>query len=193
MDLEKLIEKIALLEQKIDEIHQHVVPKKKEPKNATVDPTVDEKIEDIYLLYKNRINKRSRLIDKAKKKVKARLKEYSVDDLKSAINKFSQDDWWMKNNAHRGVAWFFHSEERIEQFLNLTPQKEKKAYELFYDNQPCKLFDSKLKIYTPWAGSWLDWNKNHPEYDKFTLKENNTVIENGKNAYITYLEKIHKN
>ena len=32
---------------------------------------------------------------------------------------FSQEDWWMENNSHRGLAWFFHSDDRIDQFINL--------------------------------------------------------------------------
>lgn len=77
---------------------------------------------DIYKHYQEKINKGSKLLDKAKEKIKARLKVYSLDDLKKAMDNFSADGWWMKNNAHRGVAWFFHSDERIEQLMNMKPR-----------------------------------------------------------------------
>jgi len=28
----------------------------------------------------------------------------------------------MEHNAKRGITWFFYSEDRIEQFRNLTPR-----------------------------------------------------------------------
>ncbi len=72
----------------------------------------------IYNFYQEKINQKSKLTEQAKKKIKARLKVYSIEELKEAMVKFSQEDWWMKNNSHRGVAWFFHSDDRIDQFLN---------------------------------------------------------------------------
>ena len=32
----------------------------------------------------------------------------------------------MENNASRGIAWFFHSEDRTEQFKNLKPKRDQK-------------------------------------------------------------------
>lgn len=92
-------------------------------------------IQFIYNFYQLKINKLSKLTDQAKLKIKARLKVYSVEELKSAIDKFSQDKWWMENNSHRGVAWFFHSDDRIDQFINLkeltqTEKEKKRADEL---------------------------------------------------------------
>jgi hypothetical protein len=49
-----------------------------------------------------------------------RLRIYKVEDLKKAIDTFSNDSWWMENNAHRGIVWFFKNNERIEQFINLS-------------------------------------------------------------------------
>ena len=43
---------------------------------------------------------------------------------------FSRDNWWMTHNAHRGVAWFFNSEDRIDQFLNLEPVDRKEKLNL---------------------------------------------------------------
>ena len=73
----------------------------------------------VYEFYKSNINNRSLLTDSAKLKIKTRLKKFKVIDLNKAISNFSQEDWWMENNSHRGLAWFFHSDDRIDQFINL--------------------------------------------------------------------------
>jgi hypothetical protein len=73
----------------------------------------------VYENYRQRINSNAKLTDKGRKKILTRLKSYSVDDLSQAMANFSADNWWVENNAHRGVAWFFDSDDRIEQFLLL--------------------------------------------------------------------------
>ena len=188
MDLKKIVEQLNRIENKVDALHEILKPTKEKKKQASIDLDIDEQIKRIFEFYKENINKRSRLIDKAKKKIKARLNEYTLAELEKAMLNFNKDDWWMKHNAHRGIAWFFHSEERVEQFINLIPQKTIKKYSLFHNNQPCKFLDNKLKIYTPWAGTWLDWNKNHPDYDKFVLKESKSIIAKGKKALDNYIK-----
>jgi len=69
--------------------------------------------------YQSKINKKSRLTDSAKKKIIIRLKCFSLKELIMAIDNFSKEEWWMKNNSNRGIAWFFNSDDRIEQFINL--------------------------------------------------------------------------
>jgi hypothetical protein len=83
-------------------------------------------IESIYTSYKNLINQNSRLTKAARDKIRVRLKTYSIDDLLKAMANFSQDEWWMEHNAFRGVAWFFNSDDRIDQFLNIKPKKKSK-------------------------------------------------------------------
>lgn len=73
------------------------------------------------------VNKGSRLTDNAKRKIVTRLKTYSVDDLICAINRFASNAWWREHNANRGIAWFFHSDDRIDQFLNLADGKAQVA------------------------------------------------------------------
>jgi hypothetical protein len=51
------------------------------------------------------------------------MKEYTPQELAEAIQNFSEDTWWMENNAYRGLKWFFHNEDRIEQFLKLPEMK----------------------------------------------------------------------
>ena len=76
---------------------------------------------EIQKHYGSLINPRSRLTEGAKKKIRIRLKNYQVVELKDAIGRFASQEWWMENNAHRGIAWFFASDDRVDQFLNLQP------------------------------------------------------------------------
>lgn len=91
---------------------------------------VKEKIQKIFEEYIKKILPGSRLTKNARDKIKSRLKEFSVEEILKGINNFSQDEWWMKNNARRGIAWFFHSDDRTEQFLNLIPRQIKKTNEI---------------------------------------------------------------
>lgn len=93
-------------------------------------PDNKQQISDIYKLYSEKINSKSRLTNSAKKKIMTRLKEFSSEDLKRAIMNFSRASWWMKNNARRGVTWFFHTEDRIDQFLNLEAEDKKEKLNL---------------------------------------------------------------
>jgi len=68
-------------------------------------------------------NNKLYITDQAKSKIKTRLREFSEDELLQAIDNFSGANWWMENNSKRGVQWFFHSEDRIEQFLNLVSKE----------------------------------------------------------------------
>lgn len=194
---ESMQEQLNRIEEKLDTLialMNDTSLKKKAAKNSGIESKkveMTDTIKKIYATYKARINNRSRLISKAEQKIKARLKEYSQKQLLQAIDNFSKDDWWMKNNAHRGVAWFFHSEDRVEQFLNLTPQRDFSKLELIHNDQPCKVMDRRIKIYAPWSGQWLDWNKNHPQYDKFVLKDRGKIIETGVKAYEAFV-KFHE-
>jgi len=191
---EELIKRIENIEGRLDEIMNLLSQKKslKKDEKYKTDPSEQKAAETIYNYYKNKINKRSRLIEKAKKKISLRLKEYTTEELLKAIDNFSKDEWWMRNNAHRGIAWFFHSEERIEQFINLVPKKHRKNYQLFHNNQLCRWYDSKLKVFADWSGTWLNWNKNYPQYEKFILKDDNKKLAEGKKAYDEFIKFINE-
>lgn len=83
-----------------------------------------EAIECIYTSYKSKINNLSRLTEGSRRKINSRLKEYSKEQLLQAIDNFSGDRWWMKHNAGRGVAWFFKSEDKIDQFLQIQKRSQ---------------------------------------------------------------------
>jgi hypothetical protein len=94
--------------------------------DSVINDNIEEKridknrIEEIYSTYQTLINKTSRLVDKAIDKIKTRLKNFTPEELKEAMTNFSKSPWWMEHNSGRGVAWFFNSDERIDQFLNLA-------------------------------------------------------------------------
>ena len=72
----------------------------------------------------SKINPKSRLTDSAKLKIRKRLESYTEAELAEAMENFGRDTWNMQNNSHRGLAWLFHSDDRIDQFLNLKPRAE---------------------------------------------------------------------
>lgn len=86
------------------------------PKNNDIKTIID--------VFSNVIRPLSRTnYPKAETKIKNRLKTYNVDQIIDALKRFSNDDWWMKNNGNRPLDWYFHSDERIEQFLLLDNGK----------------------------------------------------------------------
>tara|TARA_R100000656_G_scaffold61465_1_gene47492 strand:+ start:20666 stop:21376 length:711 start_codon:yes stop_codon:yes gene_type:complete len=87
----------------------------------------DIDINKIYTLYKEKIQKNARLTDAAKKKINTRLKEFSVQEINIAIENFAADSWWMEKNSNKGMKWFFDTDDRIEQFINLKPKIIKKS------------------------------------------------------------------
>ena len=82
-----------------------------------------EVFSSLLLSYKEKIQKNVRLTDGARNKIKTRLKNYTLEELLLAIDKFSKDKWWMDRNGNRGMAWFFESDDRIEQFINFKEKK----------------------------------------------------------------------
>jgi hypothetical protein len=192
---QEILKQLEILQQKVDALTELVenlpIKKQKKPQGTkSIDEELKDNIEQVFHSYKDTINKRARLTKKSSDKIKKRLSEYSADELLQALENFAADDWWMQNNAHRGIAWFFHSEDRIDQFLNLKPQKIKKKIQLLHDNQPCKWNFNKLQIFASWSNSWLDWNQNHPQYELFELKEGDDIVKKGKEAYQAYINSV---
>jgi len=117
---------------------------KQEPKSMHV----VEAVKRIAKHYRDRIAKKAKLTPGAAKKIKTRLGEFSEEELLAAIDRFvDKDPWWMANNGKRGMLWFFHSEDRIDQFLNL---EQRAAADQAIDKCPhCSTagFRSKTKSY----------------------------------------------
>lgn len=82
--------------------------------------TGDPVVADVFEYYRARIQPKARLCPR--EKIAARLKRFTVTELKDGIDRFARDPWWMEHNADRGAPWFFHSDARSEQFLLLEPR-----------------------------------------------------------------------
>lgn len=104
-----------------------LAPEKIAPAGNKEKGIYEESLKKIYAHYIEKIYESSRLTDGAKAKILKRLKNYNEEELLRAIDNFSDNKWWMENNSFRGVAWFFHSDERIDQFLNLRSNKKSEA------------------------------------------------------------------
>ncbi len=74
--------------------------------------------------YRSAIQPRARFLPAARDKIKRRLQTYTIDELLQAVSNFAADAWYMQHNAHRGAAWFYHSDDRIEQYINLVPRAQ---------------------------------------------------------------------
>ena len=77
--------------------------------------------------YAAKIQPKARLLPNGAKKIAARLKVYTVEELTVAIHNFAGDAWQMEHNAHQGVAWWFASDDRIERYKNMVPRNAEKT------------------------------------------------------------------
>ncbi len=92
--------------------------------SASVDTSAgDDRVDEVYGYFKARVQPRSRLCPR--KKIAARLKRFSLPELKQGIDHFADDPWWMEHNADKGAEWFFESDARSEQFLLMRPRAPK--------------------------------------------------------------------
>jgi len=82
---------------------------------------VDPRIAEVYDYYREKIHPGSKT--RADEKIRARLKTFTVAELKRGIDNFAADHWCMKNNARRPAAWFFHDDKRSETYLNMEPRQ----------------------------------------------------------------------
>lgn len=89
-----------------------------------------ETVQQVYEAYKTKISGGSRLTQPAAAKIRSRLQSYTVDDLLEGIENFSKNNWWMQNNSDKGIAWFFSSDNRIDMFLSLKPEKQNDPLDL---------------------------------------------------------------
>jgi len=85
-------------------------------------PVESGQVAVIFGEYQVRIQPKAKLTDDARRKIRARLRAWTIAELREAIAHFAADAWHMENNAHRGAAWFFDRDSRIEQYMNMTPR-----------------------------------------------------------------------
>lgn len=94
-----------------------------QPQVLPAAPQVD--YQEVVDHYHNKINKAARFTESARLKVKARLRTFNMGELLTAIDNFAADNWQMEHNANRGMAWFFHTDDRIDGYLNKQRQAGK--------------------------------------------------------------------
>lgn len=96
-----------------NDIHVHVATEKSEKVDSA---------RRIFNHFKLKVLPLARIFNPTK--ITIRLEHFSEAELIQGIDNFAADVWWMSNNAHRGANWFFHSDDRSDQFLNMKPRKD---------------------------------------------------------------------
>jgi hypothetical protein len=94
------------------------------PPSADVPPVQEQEPPDavarVWAYYRARIQPRARECPAAQ--IRTRLKTYSVEELQRGMDRFAADSWYMEHCAWRGGKWYFASNDRAEQFLNMKPR-----------------------------------------------------------------------
>lgn len=88
------------------------------PQGAVSDPRIDE----VFEHWRATIKPNGRLTPEARRKIAARLKTFTVAELKEGIDRFGRHGWQMEHNGSRPADWFFHSDQRSETYRDLKPE-----------------------------------------------------------------------
>ena len=113
---------VRLLRELADSL-EAVYTKDKKPKekaNLSVVSDEDTRVEEIVSHYKQTHRTRGKYLrpqHKDWKLIKKRLKEYTVEQLKIAIDSNAKDDWWVMHNRH-GITDILGKEANLEKFVN---------------------------------------------------------------------------
>lgn len=93
--------------------------------NAAAAPVLTPSpIQQVFDYYQSRILPGARLTDKAREKIKTRLQNFTVEELRIGIDRFRAHSWYMARCKSNGPAWFFSDDERSAKFLSLEPEDE---------------------------------------------------------------------
>ena len=88
--------------------------------------TINHKLQEIYVYYREKTNSKEELSSSRKNKILLRLKEFSVDQLKKAIDSVVADNFYGGGNDRgwkAGLDYIFRSFEITENLVNLVPRK----------------------------------------------------------------------
>ena len=88
-------------------------------------PAVSDQVREVWTYYREHIQPQARVCPSSR--IKTRLKRFSTDDLKLAIDRFAANYWWMSRNAKQGGDWFFTSDGQIDRFLLLEPESQEQC------------------------------------------------------------------
>lgn len=98
--------------------------KEKKEKAKKNTEKLEKSIDNIVKFYNERINSRSSLTDRARRKLILRLTEFKEEAILDGIFRFSEDDWRMSHNKSQGMEWFFNSQGQVQKWVELNPQKK---------------------------------------------------------------------
>ena len=89
-----------------------------------------EKILKFYYVSISKTSTSEKLVltRQVKKIISGALKEYSSLDLLLAIKGFSEDEWQVQNNGHRGAEWFFSDSKRLGQYIGLFNKNRNSSF-----------------------------------------------------------------
>lgn len=113
------VDTVSLFE--ADGVKEHTALKKKAKKEARQENK--EVIDNIIDFFQEKIRKDVKATGSARDAIKARLENYTHEQIMTAIIYFSEDAWRMKNNTHFPMTWFFKNDEQIEKWLSLKVKK----------------------------------------------------------------------
>ena len=84
---------------------------------ATAAPVGKKTIQEVHHHFNSKVGRRTRLTPGRLKKIRSRLREYSPEQLKTAINAFFQSEWHASKENLCKIEWLFHNDERVDNFL----------------------------------------------------------------------------
>lgn len=96
-------------------------------KNQNIDMSSNDDPEIIFQAFLQHINPKAKLTKSAMSKIRTRLKVFTPEELIASMVNIAKDAFFQEHNAARPAAWFFHSDERIEMYLNKVPKGPESA------------------------------------------------------------------
>lgn len=82
--------------------------------------SMDPRVVEIWDHFRQQIQPRAIVCPQTR--IVARLRRFSVEQIRQAIDHFAEDAWWMEHNANQGATWFFRDDSQLERFLHLVPR-----------------------------------------------------------------------
>lgn len=105
----------------------------KEPsknRNGKVDPQTEQRLFELWRDATGRDESRTKFTDGRRRSLRARLKEYSAEEIAQAIRNCAADDWHVEN-GHTDLSLICRNGEKLERFRDMGGGGEDAAWEAF--------------------------------------------------------------
>ncbi len=89
---------------------------------------LNKEVDEIYSCYCNKIKKLRVWGDKGKNMIKRRLKRWSPEELKNAIDGIAGSDWHMREGQN-SIELIFRSDEQVEKYINQYKKNDEERRE----------------------------------------------------------------